>query len=183
MMRIIACAVLWFCAGCVGELSEGHILRGPTPSKPMASAPKLVRDENKPGQPVVSAYLSGTAVTDADMKGLADHKQLRILDLRNTSVTDAGLKDLAVLAELRELYLIDAKVTDAGLKEVAKLKQLQKLYLVGAKVTDAGLKNLVSLDQLKELNVSDTMVTDAGQRKLHESLPACQIVDRAGWPR
>jgi hypothetical protein len=183
MMRIIACAVLWFCAGCVGELSKRQILRGPTPTKLSASAPELVRDENKPGQPVVSAYFSGTLVMDADMKGLADHKQLQTLDLRNTSVTDAGLKDVAALTQLRELYLIDAKVTDAGLKQVAKLKQLQKLYLVGARVTDAGLKNLVGLDQLKELNLSDTMVTDAGQRKLRESLPACQIVDRAGWPR
>jgi hypothetical protein len=183
MLRIVACAALWFCSGCVGDLSERQMLRGPTPTKSLTSSPELVRDENKPGQPVVSAYFNGTQVTDADMKRLADHKQLRTLDLRNTSVTDAGLKDLTVLAELRELYLIDAKVTDAGLKEVAKLKQLQKLYLVGARVTDAGLKNLVSLDQLKELNVSDTTVTDAGQRKLHESLPACQIVDRAGWPR
>jgi len=183
MMRIIACAVLWFCAGCVGDLSERQMLLGRAPRKLLVSAPELVRDENKPGQPVVSAYFSGPLVTDADMKRLAVHNQLRTLDLRNTSVTDAGLKDLAVLAELRELYLIDAKITDAGLKEVVKLKQLQKLYLVGARVTDAGLKNLVSLDQLKELNLSDTMVTDAGQRKLRESLPACQIVDRAGWPR
>jgi hypothetical protein len=183
MLRIVACAALWFCSGCVGDLSERQILRLPIAPKSLASSPELVRDENKPGQPVVSAYFCGTYVTDADMKVLTDHKQLQTLDLRNTSITDEGLKDVAALTQLRELYLIDAKVTDAGLKEVAKLKQLQKLYLVGARVTDAGLKNLVSLDQLKELNLSDTVVTDAGQRKLHESLPACQIVDRAGWPR
>jgi internalin A len=176
MRRIAACAMLWFCAGCVGDQSERPTLLRPNADKSIASSSAFVQDENKPGHPVVSAYLSGTKVTDADMKDLADLKQLQTLDLRNTSVTDTGLKDLAALTQLRELYLIGTNVTNAGLKEVATLKQLQKLYLVGAKVTDAGLKDLVNLKQLQELNLSDTMVTDAGRRELQKALPACQVV-------
>jgi hypothetical protein len=176
MLRITVCALLWFCAGCVGDQSERWVNAVIGAHEIIESSPVFVRDENKPGHPVVSAYLSGTKVTDAEMKDLADLKQLQTLDLRNTSVTDAGLKDLATLTELRALYLIGTNITNAGLKEVATLKKLEKLYVVGAKVTDAGLKSLVNLKQLQELNLSGTMVTGAGERELQKALPACQVV-------
>jgi hypothetical protein len=176
MLRIAVGVMLWFCAGCVGDQYEHLIQPRPNADKIVARSPVLVRDESKPGHPVVSAYLSGTLVSDADIKDLGNLKELQTLDLRNTRVTDAGLKGLAGLKQLRELYLIGTDVTDAGLKEVVTLKHLEKLYLVGAKVTDAGLKNLVNLKQLKELNVSDTMVTVAGQRELQKALPTCDVV-------
>ena len=55
---------------------------------------KVERDDEQPGRPVVEVSLAGTQVTDADLKGLKDLKQLRHLDLSNTQVTDAGVQEL-----------------------------------------------------------------------------------------
>ena len=60
------------------------------------------------------------AITDAELKELADVKNLSWLSLAFTEVTDAGLKDLAGLKNLSTLYLMFTKVTDAGVKEFNK---------------------------------------------------------------
>jgi hypothetical protein len=176
MLRISAIALLCLGVGCVGDQSERWVGDLFGRHNIIEGTPVFVRDENKPGQPVIAAYLSGTKVTDAALKDLADLKQLEILDLRNASVSDAGLKELGELTQLRELYLIGDAITDAGLKQIAAHKKLEKLYLVGAQVTDAGLKNLANLKELHELNVSDTLVTAAGERELQKALPNCQVV-------
>ena len=69
-----------------------------------------------PGDSVV--YLSGTAVTDAELvhlKGLS----INSLNLDSTKVTDAGLVHLKGLTNLTSLGLGRTQVTDAGLVHLA----------------------------------------------------------------
>ena len=87
------------------------------------------RDENLPGNPVITVFLVDKQVTDAGLKELAGLKNLTRLVLVRAMVTDAGMKELAALKNLTDLSLGGTKVTDAGLKELAKLKSLAKLDL------------------------------------------------------
>ena len=86
--------------------------------------------------------LSGTKVTDAGLKPLADLGKLVRLDLHNSAVGDAGLAHLKGLANLGYLNLYGTQVTDAGLAHLTSLKKLGGLYLWQSKVTEAGVKAL-----------------------------------------
>lgn len=107
---------------------------------------KFTRDEQKPDRPIVSIDLSGTSVTDADLRALGKLPSLKTMKLSRT------------------------KVTDAGLKWVARYKALENLDLQGTQVTDKGLTRLASLPELKDLNLCDTKVTDEGVAKLEKAL-------------
>src|SRR5438093_293949 len=78
---------------------------------------RIVRDDKKPGRPVVSLSLGSTNATDPDLKELTGLTELQTLDLGGTKVTDAGLKDLAGFQQLHSLDLSGAIATDAGMKE------------------------------------------------------------------
>jgi MYXO-CTERM domain-containing protein len=86
--------------------------------------------------------LSGTKVTDVELKDLAELKNVQLLDLSHTPVTDAGLKDLAGLENLQSLDLSSTNITDAGLMHLKRLKKLWWLSLRNTQVTDAGIKAL-----------------------------------------
>lgn len=55
---------------------------------------RVVRDEKRPGSPVVAVTWVRPQVADADVKELAALQELRVLNLSLTAVTDAGLKEL-----------------------------------------------------------------------------------------
>jgi hypothetical protein len=137
---------------------------------------KVVRDDKRPGKPVVLVNLNFTTATDAELKELAPFNHLTALYLGGTQVTDAGLKELGGFYNLTKLDLDCTKVTDPGLKELAGLKRLQWLHLGGTWVTDAGMKELTALKKLKWLNVRFTLVTDTGLEEIWRVLPDCEIV-------
>ena len=79
---------------------------------------RITRDVKQPGKPVISVYLAGTPVTDADLAKLKELKKLTTLELTFTQVSDLGLKELKELKQLKHLDLRVTKVTDAGLKRL-----------------------------------------------------------------
>lgn len=105
-------------------------------------------------------------MTDADLKGLAQQKHLKLLDLSRTKVTDTGVRELAGLPRLQMLNLAVTPTTDASLKVAAGLPELRMLNLISTKVTDAGLKELRDVKNLRTLNLGGTSVTDAGLKEL-----------------
>src|SRR5205807_947751 len=86
---------------------------------------RIVRDDSKPGRPVVTLSLGSTNATDAHMKEITGLTELRTLDISGTKVTDMGLKELSGFKQLQTLDLSGAMMTDAGLKELATLKLLR----------------------------------------------------------
>src|SRR5436190_16886372 len=66
---------------------------------------KVTRDEDKPGKPIVAVDLSGTAVTDNDLRGLTALESLTTLKLARTKVTDVGLKWVMRHVAIRSLDL------------------------------------------------------------------------------
>src|SRR5438094_571835 len=91
---------------------------------------KVTRDDKLPGKPVIGVDLNGPQVTDADLKELADLKQLTTLWLNGTGVTDAGLKELADLKQLTSLWVNGTQVTGEGARELQAA--LPKLKIDGA---------------------------------------------------
>src|SRR5262249_8739177 len=66
---------------------------------------RIVRDDSKPGRPVVTLSLGSTNATDAHMKEITGLLELQTLDLSGTKVTDTGLKELSGFKQLRSLDL------------------------------------------------------------------------------
>ena len=83
---------------------------------------------------IVTADLSGTAITDRSAPLLAAMKRARILRLTNTKITDATVLALAGLDRLESLDLYGAAVTPACLKVVESLPKLRHLYAGATKI-------------------------------------------------
>lgn len=127
---------------------------------------KVDLDEARPDKPIIKVDLHSTPVTDAELKVLAESKNvlrgLRYLDLRLTHIGDAGAAHLKDLTSLQTLNLFRTQLGDHGLAQLKNLRQLQTLLIGGTKVTDAGLVNLKRFKELKKLSLFQTQVTDAG---------------------
>jgi hypothetical protein len=94
---------------------------------------------------------SDSAITDAGLRDIAEHRSLHTLKLSGTSVTDNGIAHLAGLPELRELSLRSTGLTSHGMKHLAELRKLENLDLSYTSVTDESLKHLQKLTELRSL--------------------------------
>ncbi len=106
-------------------------------------------------------------MTDADLAALARiGPQILSLNLRKAGVTDAQLKTIAQWKNLRELRLQDNAITDAGLAQLSGLTQLEELNLVSTKVSDAALTTIAGFKALKTVFLWNTEVTQPGFDRL-----------------
>lgn len=88
-----------------------------------------------------SLNLSGSSVTDANLRQLHG-LSLDVLLLYDTyGVTDANVAEIA-FPTLRELCFMNNSITDAGLKPLAGLASLTRLTLTGTRVSGEGLAAL-----------------------------------------
>jgi hypothetical protein len=132
---------------------------------------RITRDQKAKGKPIIGVYLSGTDVTDGELKELAGLKQLQNLKLYGTKVTDAGLKELAGLKRLKHLSLYKSEVTDAGLKHLARFKQLKRFNLSKTKVTAKGIAELKkALPDLKISWTADSALTHKAEDKAAKAI-------------
>ncbi|MBC8001512.1 MAG: serine hydrolase, partial [Opitutaceae bacterium] len=129
---------------------------------------RIARDPKFPDGPVVEIDLSGTKVTDGDLRLLSNLAELRTLNLHRTGISDAGIEHLGGLKHLTTLTLGDTRITNAGLKALTQLEQLQLIGLHGTLVNDAGLKHLKAFPHLKSLFLSKSDVTDEGMKTVKD---------------
>jgi Leucine-rich repeat (LRR) protein len=113
-----------------------------------------------------SLSINGTAVTNAEIKRIADLTNLTDLSLRDAEIDDSGVEQLKRLINLRSLKIRNSHVTDAGLKHLAELKHLERLDLERSQITDKGLEYLKSLKNLDSIWLNDTSISDAGVEHL-----------------
>lgn len=161
----------------IGE-TIAYLLHGAAPIA-SSSTQRLLQlggADGRAPQQVDRLRLSCTAVTDADLAGLAEFTSLRELDLGHTKLTDEGLAHLsrpAIAAALSGLGTLDLssgkQYSAAGLRHVATLPRLAELQLPNADIDDAGLRALSPL-ALRQLNlVHCRRLTDAGWDALNVS--------------
>jgi hypothetical protein len=128
---------------------------------------RVVRDDNRPGKPVVGLTTLTKNVTDDDLKLLAQFPELRFLHISGSQVKGPGLKQLAGLKHLSRLNLGFSDITDAGVKELAALPALRELDLMNTNLTDDGVKALLALTELESLYLGQNFeVTDGAYKTL-----------------
>jgi hypothetical protein len=115
-----------------------------------------------------TAGLGDCRLTDADLAGLKDLKQVKVLMLNNNQVTDRGLQSLSGLTGLKDLFAGDNRgITDKGLEHLKGLTGLRLLGLDRTNVSDAGLALLKGMKELQTLKLWDTQVKGPGLAHLH----------------
>jgi uncharacterized protein (TIGR03067 family) len=124
---------------------------------------------------VRTVMLSGTKVSDADLKYLASFAELDSVSLVQTSVGNAGMKHLAAVHNLKRLNLSMTEVDDTGLEALTGLSHLELLDLIGTGITDASVNTLSKLTGLKDVDLDLTRVTSQGKERLRKALPGCSV--------
>lgn len=141
-----------------------------------------------------SLILSGTKVTDDQLKIVGQLRSLGDLQLSDTSISDAGITHLTGLSNLTSIYVSRTKVTSASMPEFGKLSKLSTLgiddtgisggyeslhglegltLLVAGKlkITDADADAIVKIPNLKRLDITGAEVTEEVVKKLQKGLP------------
>ncbi len=91
--------------------------------------------------------VSGTAVTDASLKGMGSFEHLERVNLSRTAVTDAGVKELASVPHLSSLNLFNTKVTDATVDVMSGMASLKRAFVWRTGMTADGLARLAQARQ------------------------------------
>ena len=108
-------------------------------------------------------------------QNLSRLNNLRSLDLTGTDLTDSDLKTLRSLPRLMKLDLSGTNLTDAGMVHLEGLKRLEELNLSETPITDNGIKHLAGVQHLENLGLMGTGVGDDCVGSLHKTLPGCKI--------
>ncbi|MCU0718099.1 MAG: SHD1 domain-containing protein [Pirellula sp.] len=166
-----------------------------TPSHPMEYAiPEAISELTH------LSFYGQKAISDNDIKKLANAEKLSWLELYGTSVTDEGLAQLANLTQLEALFLGETGISDRGLEKLTNLKNLkclniqknpkitdasfatlrgmknlEVLNLYGTHITDSGLEALKELPNLKHLNIIATLAGPKGQKSIQDANPGCSL--------
>ncbi len=128
--------------------------------------------------------LSGSIVTDADIKHLKSNKKLRRLDLSNSQITDQGLKELQLQSHplLEKLNVANTQITNAGIMYISRMINLRDVDLGFMQISDDELGRLSQI-HLHSLAIHSNRVTDRGLKYLqkldlfHLVLGSNQITD------
>jgi beta-lactamase regulating signal transducer with metallopeptidase domain/Leucine-rich repeat (LRR) protein len=119
----------------------------------------VTRDETKPERPVISATLSGTKVTDADLAVLTGLSDLRHLTLTGTTITGEGLDRLTGLTNWHILNLYQTEVPDALVDHVTRLTGVTRMTLMDSSITFAGLDRMARKSNINSLNLWIVRIT------------------------
>ena len=114
---------------------------------------------------LTTLWLTGTSVTDSDLKAFQNLKAIKHLALKSTPITDGAMAILATFAKLSHLHL-PRQISDDGLTALSQSKSLLELDLSYSSITDQGLAAIKNMPQLETLYVNDTAITDSGLSQL-----------------
>jgi mono/diheme cytochrome c family protein len=101
----------------------------------VSTADSVIKLLQPVGPNILSLNLSGTTISDIQMKDIGKLKNISRLNLNNTSVSDKGIAELAGLSNLQYINLTGTPVSAKGLASLAGLKKLKSIYLYRSKVT------------------------------------------------
>lgn len=107
---------------------------------------------------------------------LREYPNLEILDFADTALSDSDLKTIAQFTQLRQVRLNNTPVTNAGIASLITLSNLEELYLWGTNVTNTCLESLGQLPKLKYISLSNTGATKEAAQGFMEQNPNCHII-------
>ncbi len=120
--------------------------------------------------------LSGSVISSARIKQLAECKQLGQLFLVECRLERGALSALAQFENLYELDLSGSSIVDQDLEQLADLERLKTLRLITTRISDAGLDAIAELPNLQTVDLSNSKVSDAGLAKLKQKLPKLDAI-------
>ncbi|MBD3675180.1 MAG: hypothetical protein HUJ26_16810 [Planctomycetaceae bacterium] len=98
-----------------------------------------------------SIDLSGTDITDDDLRELRHFDQLESLNLSSTRVTNGAAEHILALHSLRELDLVFTQMTGAGIQKLGAHPSLTNIELWYDTIDEEGLQGLQNLQALMEV--------------------------------
>jgi len=125
--------------------------------------------------------LSGTKVTDEQLKTLGSLDSLEKLKLRNTQITGSGFASFSILDTLKDLDLSETKISDSELEFLAKFSKVKRLNLSNTKISGTGFKHLEGLNQIENLDLTGIPISEAGAKEL-KNLKSVQSINLAETP-
>lgn len=109
---------------------------------------------------IVLLDISGTGVDDTTIGTLAQNRKISILKMQCTDLTDRGLEALRALPQITHLNVAGTQITDTGLQtSVQALPWLTPLDIRATDVTPGGAKVLSDLEHIWSLGLSDPLLT------------------------
>jgi hypothetical protein len=99
----------------------------------------------------------------------------RLVVLSGTWVTDTDLKWLDAFSHLQRLELTGTLVTDNGLSHLGHNDTLTSLWLGGTKISDGAVPHLAKATRLSFLDIARTAISQSGVQRLKAALPKCDI--------
>lgn len=113
-------------------------------------------------------YLDGTSITDEGVSHLGALRSMRILDLGNTKVTGATLDRLSSMTQLETLVLHETQLDDAGVRQLSSQRSVRELDLGQTKISGAAIEDLARMTQLENLRLHKNDIRDAALRPLRD---------------
>lgn len=122
-------------------------------------------------QDLTELDLSGSKVTNAELRQLQFLPELRSLCLEETGIGNEGLEIIGECQpNLSSLFLSRTKVSDVGLRHLAKLVELVSIDLASCDIHDSGLVYFRGLENLKAVGLRSTGVSGDGVHSLSDAL-------------
>lgn len=127
-------------------------LAQPAPTSPLGKKFYFSPDPQSNDRSIVKISSKvDAAITDDDLKELAQFPDVKAIYLNGSKITGVGIKHFAGLKKLDTLEVAFCAINAEGFQEIAKLKQLKRLDILNTNYTDADLKGLMALSDLEML--------------------------------
>lgn len=110
-----------------------------------------------------------------DMSQLAAYKPITNIDVSGSHITDASVRHIAQFESLKVLDLSRSDITDDQMKLLSTIDSLEILLLGGTHLTDASLPAISQIDGLVGVDLSGTDVTDDAVKMLEDWRPEITV--------
>jgi len=124
---------------------------------------------------VKAIVLTGSRVTNADLRHLTGMPDLVLLNLDGTAISDDGLAHIRDLPKLEILRLCRTPITDAGLSRLTGLPALESLHIDETRITDEGLRTLGEYPLLNSINALGCPLSSEAESIVRERMPGCRV--------
>jgi hypothetical protein len=123
-----------------------------------------------------SLGLSGSQLTEANIRALRQVQSLQALALSGKNNTDRALARLKGLSNINSLLVLESDVTDAGLAHLKDLPHLRVFAIQSDGVTRTGLAHLQGLPSLRLLSLDLPQVAEETRKEIQDAFPGVTIV-------
>ncbi len=121
--------------------------------------------------------LTGSALSDAGLRGIGQISTLTGLGISGTAVSPAGMSHLANLHDLKWLSMQGSGFGDDHLYAVTACNSLRDLRISGSRITVSGVQALLSLKNLARVEIDGNLLKSDDVIRVLAELPKLRLLD------